>query len=332
MTDTISIIANVVTTVAALGSLATLLLLFQRHIGGRPLLEYEPRRPVPWNFLAPALMLAPGVMALISSRFANDPSPTAPGEPLTSPHLWQQVGAMLTLTLVFQGMLAIGFRANWIDLGLPQSWRQFFRDVRIGTVTFLAALLPVYAIQFALIVILEPQEGHPLIEELQVRHSPQMMIAAMLTVVVAAPLSEETTFRVVLQGWLERVEDLVLGWRKRVEGATVGPVGTEPQILPPGAGGAVEAPTPTFEEPAPPVMGALPGLHYGWAPVLASAAAFAMAHLGHGVAPVSLLPLGVALGYVYQRTHRIVPSMVCHGLFNGFSMTTLWLTLPAPGQ
>ena len=30
------------------------------------------------------------------------------------------------------------------------------------------------------------------------------------------------------------------------------------------------------------------------------------------------------LGYVYQRTHRIVPSIVAHGLFNLLTMLTLW--------
>jgi membrane protease YdiL (CAAX protease family) len=56
---------------------------------------------------------------------------------------------------------------------------------------------------------------------------------------------------------------------------------------------------------------------------------FALAHMGQGVAPASLLPLGMALGYLYQRTHRILPSIVCHALFNGFSLLMLWLALAA---
>ena len=74
----------------------------------------------------------------------------------------------------------------------------------------------------------------------------------------------------------------------------------------------------------------LPGLPLGWAPVLISAALFAAAPLGQGVAPVSLFPLGVALGYLYQRTHRLTPSLVCHALFNGFSLGMLWLALQSP--
>jgi membrane protease YdiL (CAAX protease family) len=229
-------------------------------------------------------------------------------------------------------MLAAAFGATAIDLGLPQSWRQLRRDAKIGAIAFLAILLPVYGLQTILTVLLEPEQLHPLIEELETHYSPEMMVAAVAAVVFAAPLFEETTFRLIFLGWLERREDITLGWRKRVAGPEIGPLGA----LSP----AEESPTDATEsppviieaDPLPPVMGLLPGLPYGWAPVLVSGAVFAMAHLGHGVAPVSLFPLGVTLGYIYQRTHRITPSLVCHGLFNGFSILMLWLQLASsPG-
>jgi membrane protease YdiL (CAAX protease family) len=37
----------------------------------------------------------------------------------------------------------------------------------------------------------------------------------------------------------------------------------------------------------------------------------------------------MVLGYVYQRTHRLLPSIVCHALFNAFSLYVLWLALTA---
>ena len=40
--------------------------------------------------------------------------------------------------------------------------------------------------------------------------------------------------------------------------------------------------------------------------------------------PVPLFLLALILGYVYQRTHRIVPSIVTHALFNGMSLFVLW--------
>src|SRR5687767_3967788 len=53
--------------IALLIRLATPFRLFQKHIDRRPLLDYEPRRPAPWNFLAPLIMLAPLLLALFST-------------------------------------------------------------------------------------------------------------------------------------------------------------------------------------------------------------------------------------------------------------------------
>jgi membrane protease YdiL (CAAX protease family) len=120
------------------------------------------------------------------------------------------------------------------------------------------------------------------------------MIGAAAAAVAAAPLLEEITFRLVFQGWLERTEDRLLG----------------------------------LSEDAPwNADGVLPGLVRGWAPILVSGVAFSAAHWGHGVAPVSLLPLGWTLGYLYQRTHRLAPSVVCHALFNALSLIMVGLEL-----
>ena len=43
-----------------------------------------------------------------------------------------------------------------------------------------------------------------------------------------------------------------------------------------------------------------------------------------GPEPVSIFLLALILGYVYQRTHRIVPTMVAHSLFNLITMIALW--------
>ncbi len=319
-----------------LASVLTLGALFRVHIDGRRLLAYEPRRPVPWNVLAPLLVLGPVLLMLLTGPPASEPVETPPTPAITAGDVWLNAGAYLLLAAACMSILTAVYHANVVDLGLPLSWRQLRRDVKIGVVTFLAMLAPVYTIQFFLTVIFEPEHVHPFIEELQTQHTPEVMLAALATVVVAAPLVEETTFRLIFQGWLERREDIALGWRKRVAGPTVGPVGVAPADGESIVDESSEAPTPATDDPAPPEMGVLRVLPYGWAPVLASGALFAMAHVGHGVAPVSLFPLGVALGYVYQRTHRVAPSLVCHALFNGMSMLLLWLQLAtqdvAPGQ
>ena len=66
------------------------------------------------------------------------------------------------------------------------------------------------------------------------------------------------------------------------------------------------------------------GMPYGSFPILISASLFGLAHFGYGPEPVPIFLLGLVLGYVYQRTHRIVPCIVAHALFNLFTMVVLW--------
>jgi len=49
------------------------------------------------------------------------------------------------------------------------------------------------------------------------------------------------------------------------------------------------------------------------------------------VDPISLFLFALVLGTLYYRTHRIVPSIVTHVAFNGFSLTLLRLGLAPPG-
>ncbi len=58
-----------------------------------------------------------------------------------------------------------------------------------------------------------------------------------------------------------------------------------------------------------------------------SSALFALCHYGQGLAPISLFFLALVLGYLYQRTHRLWPSLVVHMLLNGGSIVILWLTV-----
>ena len=71
------------------------------------------------------------------------------------------------------------------------------------------------------------------------------------------------------------------------------------------------------------------GLPFGWLPIVVSSLLFALAHFGYGPDPIPLFLLALILGYVYQRTHRIVPSIVTHALFNGMSLFALWRVMSA---
>ena len=63
-------------------------------------------------------------------------------------------------------------------------------------------------------------------------------------------------------------------------------------------------------------------------PIMLSALLFSLMHLGQGSAPIPLFFLAVVLGYIYQQTHRIWPSLTTHILLNSTSLLLLWWQIP----
>ena len=133
-----------------------------------------------------------------------------------------------------------------------------------------------------------------------------MMLAAALAAVVAAPLFEETAFRLVFQGWLERSRRAVvatavhdLARRRRRDESS------EPSSLDRRRCAGLH-----------PTRIAVPR----WLGADRRSAARCSRWPTSGTAwrRCPLFLLGVVLGYLYQRTHRIVPSIVCHVLFNAY--------------
>ncbi|MEX2559488.1 MAG: CPBP family glutamic-type intramembrane protease, partial [Pirellulales bacterium] len=61
-------------------------------------------------------------------------------------------------------------------------------------------------------------------------------------------------------------------------------------------------------------------------PIVVSSLVFALMHWGHGPAPFALFWFSLALGYLYQRTHRIGPPVVAHAALNAFSLALLWMS------
>lgn len=325
-------------------SLATLFVLFQKHIRGKPLLRYEPRRRVPWGMWGALFVIYIVATRVISALMATDEQLGEVIDPADFARSgWLNIGLFLVLTVVGCGCLAAVCKATRRDLGLPDGWRQLLADARIGTIAFLASLAPVYLVQVLLIVAIQPESRHPLLDQLAQSATPQVLLTAFGLAVVAAPLFEEFAFRLLLQGALERMEDsaLRLVATERPQPAngnfsdSTTSDGDAPEAQNPYASPAVEIragrleavdkPPPKQSDQPPPEQGLLPGLPHGWAPVLASGLLFGVAHYGHGADPVALFLFGTVLGYLYQRTHRIVPCIVTHMLFNAFSLTIAWL-------
>jgi membrane protease YdiL (CAAX protease family) len=281
--------------------------LFVRWLKYGSVLPYAPRRAVPWGVWATAL-----AALHVAARIAASPEGLADGpENGTSLALNLALGASLQLVFIALVVLAVALVTNATpeDLGLPISVSQAGRDVAIGVLACLAALPPVAAVRGLVMYLLGEPELHPLVQDVQQHPSALVFGLAFLSAVAVAPIYEEVVFRLLLQGWLEKGEDALLGWRDTTPLTSEAAPRDEEVSTEPSGG--------------PPVEGATKMPH-GALPILVSSVFFAWAHLGHSTDPFPLFVLALFLGFVYQRTHRILPCIVAHAMFNLISMFFFW--------
>ena len=271
--------------------------------GGNELVRWSDRRPVPWGLvdvIAGFILL--GMFEIAALQFLELPSGRLQD---LSPDLQfrallvqatARVGAAATMVLV----LIIRHAKNY-DVGFVA--KEAWGDVRLGVTAFAMVFPPVYLLLYGLSQFF-PDADHPIIVAVQMSPSIKLFGAACVTAVIAAPLVEELYFRMVFQGWLEnfslqRTENLFIGssvdWEPREAGWTetrVSRVEDRPRL---------------------------------W-PVFVSAALFAALHLQPDKAspdPIVLFFFAIAQGFIYQRTHRILPCIVMHVLLNAVGMIVL---------
>ena len=318
-------------------------------------LPWTPRRHVPWSFIDLVMIVLMALLVLLgaSTILHEFGGPAAKGQGMQPPRMhlsaiadsaWKLV--VMTLATVY---LIFKARITWRDFGLSAGI--FGRHLVIGIVTFVMIAPPVYAIQAAIVWFGKWKYEHPLIEMLQKSPDIGLFLVLAFSACVMAPLSEEWLFRGLLQGWLERA----FGWL----GSLLFPASVL-RSLPPAAStdegdavaaGLAEAPLPALATAygpvnpylTPPLIAELAETHsaadgpealeqpfprsmlFHWPPMMFSAVLFGLAHWGHGPAPIPLTVLALALGYVYQRTHSIVPVIVVHALFNSLSMLLFYV-------
>ncbi len=292
----------------------------------RPILAYEPRRPVPWNVVAivPVALYMVSTIAAVWSQLTSTGSPPPPH---TDDIIYNLAALILQQLLLFGGLffaVAIAFHATTRDIGLPTSGRQFLKDIAIGVIAGIAALGPVHVVQAMLAHLMEPgqESQHPLVKMVQEGGADiSVLILASIAAVVVAPICEELVFRLLLQGWLEKREDKRLGWRtpEAVE-SIVDQTSDSGADLP---STSVDITTEPTSHSEPPLRGPA-NLPHGWLPIIITAVLFGLAHTGYGPEPIPLFFLGLVLGYLYQRTHRIVPCIITHAIFNLFTVILLW--------
>lgn len=322
----------------------------RRLVAGQALLPPEARRDPPWALVDLLVTLFLELSALEVVR-AYLLSPGTSFEELAP-----RAQAAFLLASSLGTLAAVGLSVVWVvgrcgadllDLGIDS--RRLAADLKLGIVAFLMVAPVVYGIQWVLVQWMESK--HPLLELLKQHPDPRLFSLSALAAVLVAPIAEEYLFRVLLQGWLERLPSLSCHPRLALLGGRLDPpsqacpagpdegvrlpaiapdrghpaadrlaedepAAANPDASPAGGSPALKADFGPREPPNPPVP--------LW-PVFVSSALFATAHWSHGPDPVPLFVLAVALGILYQRTHRVVPCIVVHVLLNGCSLAGLWL-------
>jgi membrane protease YdiL (CAAX protease family) len=311
------------------GSAATWIYIASRLVRYGEVLPWEPRRPVPWGPPAAILAVAFALMAISSAWAPGAEVDVARERP--APQIAINILSLLALQLLMAGgffaAVAVIYGVTIRDVGLPRSVSEALRDLAIGVTTCFAALLPVRIVQGLLLWLMGRHDDiskHPLIETLTSGAGANfgIMLLACLSAVIVAPICEELTFRLLLQGWLEKL-------------VTREPDCFETPITSADDGETMDGPPKmqvdetrtadrTLEAPNSSFVIRHSSFPHAWLPIFISSFLFGIAHFGYGPEPVPLFFFAVFLGYVYQRTHRILPCIVAHGLFNLVSMLALW--------
>jgi hypothetical protein len=166
----------------------------------QPIVEFSPRLRAPWRGLD---VLVLGISYLFSEILAASVAQWLSGEEpaaFITAFMSVQIGVHVAwFGFAVAYLLARGAYVD--DLGWDTSQR--VGDVRSGLLLFLAAVVPVFGVQWFFTQLMEIPSKHPLLE--LTKGSPTLGIMVLITVAAVgiAPWFEEFVFRVVLQGWLE---------------------------------------------------------------------------------------------------------------------------------
>ena len=171
-------------------------------------IPWTPRRHVPWNWtgaLLAAFCLWMSTVQTFASFFEDSSEPSDAGRLPTLDEVFLFTFSVASLAAATAYALIKIFRATRADFGLPDSFLQLLTDSVLGIAMCIAMLVPVYAVQSLVVYMLGLPSSHPTIEQLIADPSGNGLLAAVIGAVIVAPLFEEFAFRVLLQGWLERI-------------------------------------------------------------------------------------------------------------------------------
>jgi membrane protease YdiL (CAAX protease family) len=324
-----------------------------------PMVRWNPRRSVPWAMIDLLLVVAVYIGASVITSTVLHRGGWLSAADADNVSLAERqaliVGNVAVSLLILAAtlpLLMLRCGASLRDLGW--SPRALLSDLRLGLIGFVMLAPPVYALQGLLVYFWQPSK-HPLMEMFKEAPSTGFFVVLLISASIVAPLFEELMFRVLLQGFLEKAfsfrgeaSELVLGMRWSRGEAAADSAAVIPAELA-DDGGTMAAAEASDENPYQSPRhsaDADPGLaddgradnavqhdqqaHHGraaWLPIAISSLIFALLHYSHGPDWIPLILLAAGMGYLYQRTHRIVPSLVVHASLNSLSMWGLWVSV-----
>lgn len=319
-------------------------ILVRRRVLGMPLVPCEEPPGVPWNLLHIVMICLvylgwlEAVNAILPTQPESAPSTASAGKSPAIPDRKQKAATepkpgteseteftldarslwldgLSKLAGVACAILILRARAGatWRDMGL--SLHQLAADARLGCWSFGLIAAPVFTIQAILTRWLESK--HPLVESLQQNSTMSFLVLCSASAILVAPLCEEFLFRVILQGWFQSLETRLRHAFARGNHAST--VDASPGDAPAWQAPRVASFVARWHR-------AVVRLPWGLPSLIASSLLFALAHLGNGPDPIPLFVLALALGFLYQRTGRLWPSVIVHMLLNTVSMSMLWFS------
>lgn len=288
----------------------------------RQVLSLEQRKEVPWGAIDVVLILGSMLFAKflgqlcaiqwISWKTGLDWSEVNQQVALENANILVGTGIFFS---VLQMVFAVFYLkkaqgSTWADLGFDIA--KIKRQIGAGLVASIMIIPLVVVVNVLIHVLLKVEYSHQVMT--MVRYS--LLITAVSTVLVA-PIVEEFHFRVVLQGFLQRITKLDLDKKVRIiQGDVRAKKLLDADSKSRNSKRRDELFNKSREVTRPP-----------WWPILISSLMFASVHAGQGAAPYALFALAMMLGFLYRQTNSIVPCILVHLFLNLWSFVALIYSL-----
>jgi membrane protease YdiL (CAAX protease family) len=220
MQDNAEAVAGAIVFALLLGSAMVWAAAARRVASGRPLVEFEHRMRVTWSGLDLVVLVISFIFCEVAAAAIALRIPNESAAGMTPETLLAASVARLIWVGFAAVYLIIKAGAYLDDLGFD--WSRLGRDARLGGLVFLAAIVPVYAIQFFFVYAVGIESEHPVMLLTQQHSGAWILVLATVAAVGVAPLFEEFAFRVLLQGWLESQQVRLRQLRGAGDGAKPG--------------------------------------------------------------------------------------------------------------